>query len=317
MMAYIVRRLLQAALVIALVSMLVFAIMRSLPGDPIAALSGESVAGYDPQAVAAARHQLGLDQPIPVQYAHWAADALRGDLGKSATNSLPVADALRQRLKASAQLGAVALIVGIAFGLLFGIVAAVRPNSPIDVTVTLLAMSGIAVPTFVSSMALIWIFSVELHWLPANGFVNLWDDPILALKTMAMPVVALSLTIAAPIMRHTRSSVLEVLRADYIRTARSKGLKERSVVINHALRNGLLPVITVAGLRVAYLLEGTVIIESMFGIPGIGRLAVNSINARDYPTLQGIVIAFAVVTVGMNLLVDILYTRLDPAVKYS
>jgi peptide/nickel transport system permease protein len=317
MSAYIVRRLSQAILVVVLVSMVVFLIMRKLPGDPVAALAGESASGYDAASVAAIRHQLGLDRPLPVQYLNWAQDALKGDFGKSARNGLPVAEQIRERLKTSAQLGAVAMCVGLGFGVLFGVVAAVRPNSPIDMAVTLLAMTGIAVPTFVSSMAMIWILTVQLHWLPAAGFVNLWDDPWLAIKTMAMPVVALSLTIAAPIMRHTRSSMLEVLHQDYVRTARAKGLSSRDVVLRHVLRNGLLPVVTVAGLRIAYLLEGSVIVESMFSIPGLGRLAVNAINTRDYPILQGVVVLFAVVTVGVNLFVDLLYTRLDPTIKYS
>jgi peptide/nickel transport system permease protein len=314
---YIVPRLLQALLVVVLVSIVVFLIMRALPGDPVLALTGESAAGYDAAAVTSIRHKLGLDDPLPVQYLSWAKAALTADFGKSARNQLPVGSQIKERLKASAQLGIVAMAVGLVVGMFFGVIAAIRPNSPLDMAVTLLSMTGIAVPTFVSSMALIWILTVQLHWLPASGFVNLWDDPLKAIKTMAMPVTALSLTIAAPIMRHTRSSVLEVVRQDYVRTARAKGLSPRAVIVGHALRNGLLPVVTVAGLRIAYLLEGSVIVETMFSIPGIGRLAVNAINTRDYPMLQGIVVVFSVVIVAVNLLVDLLYTQLDPTIKYS
>ena len=183
--------------------------------------------------------------------------------------------------------------------------------------VTLLAMSGIVVPSFVLAMALIWTFTVTLGWLPVGGYVPLWEDPVLALKSLAMPVGVLSMSTAAPIMRHTRSSLLEVLKQDYIRTARSKGLATFTVVTRHALRNSLLPVVTVVGLRIAGLLEGSVIVESVFSIPGLGRLAVGAIGTRDYPMLQGIVIVFAVITVTVNLLVDLVYVRLDPTIKYS
>ncbi len=317
MTRYLVRSISQSMLVVVLVSMLVFAIMRALPGDPVAALSGESVAGYDAQQVEEIKASLGLNRPLGVQYLDWAWDALRGDFGNSARNHLSVTGEIRSRLSASIQLAVVALVLGIAIGVAFGIVAALRQGSIVDMLVTLVAMSGIAVPTFVSSMLLIWLFTVELHWLPIGGFTNVWDDPERAARSMAMPAGVLAMTIAAPIMRHTRSSLLEVLRYDYIRTARAKGLPGRAVVVNHALRNSLLPVVTVAGLRMAALLEGSVIVESMFSIPGIGRLAVASISARDYPTLQAIVVVFAVVTVAVNHLVDVLYTVLDPTIKYA
>lgn len=317
MTAYIARLISQSLLVIVLVSMLVFGIMRALPGDPVAALSGESTIGYDAKQVEEIKKSLGLDRPIPVQYADWALGAMRGDFGNSARNHLSVSDEISSRLVASVQLGLIAMTLGIIIGVGFGIVAALRPGSTIDMGVTLFAMSGIAIPTFVSSMALIWIFTVQLHWFPIGGFVNIWDDPAMAVKSLAMPAGVLAMTIAAPIMRHTRSSLLEVLRLDYIRTARAKGLPGSAVVIRHALRNSLLPVVTVAGLRMAALLEGSVIVESMFSVPGIGRLAVASISSRDYPTLQAIVVVFAVITVVVNLMVDLLYTRLDPTIKYT
>lgn len=317
MTRYIVRSVAQSCLVVVLVSIVVFLIMRALPGDPVAALSGESVEGYDAQQVEEIKESLGLNRPLSVQYVDWALHAVRGDFGNSARNHLPVGDEVQARLVASMQLAVVAMCLGIVAGVALGIVAALWQGSVIDMAVTLFAMSGIAVPTFVSSMVLLWIFTVELHWLPAGGFVNLWDDPQRAIRSLVMPAGVLAMTIAAPIMRHTRSSLLEVLRLDYIRTARAKGLPGRSVVVNHALRNSLLPVVTVAGLRMASLLEGSVIVESMFSIPGIGRLAVSSISSRDYPTLQAIVVVFAVITVAVNLVVDIVYTRLDPTIKYA
>lgn len=314
---YLIRTGLQSVLVVVLVSMLVFLIMRALPGDPIAALTSESTAGFDEAQTEALRERLGLNDSLPVQYLKWAGNAARGDFGVSSRNRLPVVDEIKRRIPATIQLAAAAMTVGMLLGVSFGIIAALKPNSPVDMIVTLFAMSGIAVPGFVISMGLIWFFTVNLHWLPVGGYVPIWEEPLQALKSLAMPVAVLSLSIAAPIMRHTRSSLLEVLRQDYIRTARAKGLGTVTVVTRHALRNGLLPVVTVAGLRVAGLLEGSVIVESVFSVPGLGRLAVGSIGTRDYPMLQGIVVVFAVVNVGVNLLVDIAYTRLDPTIKYS
>lgn len=317
MTRYVVRSVLQSLVVVFLVSVVVFAIMRALPGDPVAALSGESMAGYDAQQVKEIKESLGLNRPLAIQYFDWASGAVRGDFGVSARNNLSVSEEIQSRLIASAQLAVVAMILGTIAGVAFGVIAALRPRSPIDLAVTLLATSGIAVPSFVLSMGLIWIFTVQLHWLPIGGFSNLWDDPLLAVKGLAMPASVLGMTIAAPIMRHTRSSLLEVLRYDYIRTARSKGLSGKTIVVRHALRNSLLPVVTVAGLRMAALLEGSVIVETMFSVPGIGRLAVNAISSRDYPTLQAIVVVFAVVTIVVNLLVDLTYTRLDPRITYT
>jgi peptide/nickel transport system permease protein len=317
MTGYIIRSVLQSLVVIFLVSVVVFAIMRALPGDPVAALSGESTVGYDAQQVAEIKEELGLNRPLAIQYLDWASHALRGDFGVSARNNLSVSEEIQSRLVASAQLAVVAMILGTFAGIAFGVIAALRPRSVVDLMVTLFATSGIAIPSFVLSMALIWIFTVQLHWFPIGGFVNFWDDPVQATKGMAMPAAVLGMTIAAPIMRHTRSSLLEVLRHDYIRTARAKGLAGKAIVIRHALRNSLLPVVTVAGLRMAALLEGSVIVESMFSVPGIGRLAVGAISSRDYPTLQAIVVVFAVVTITVNLLVDLTYTRLDPRITCS
>ncbi|MCZ2112166.1 MAG: ABC transporter permease [Dehalococcoidia bacterium] len=317
MTRYIFRSALQSVVVVILVTIVVFAIMRGLPGDPVTALTGESDSGYTAEQMDQIRESLGLNRPFAVQYLDWASDAVRGDFGKSARNHLPVSDEIETRLVTSIQLAFVSLIIGVILGILFGIVAALRQGSVIDMAVTLIAMSGIAVPVFVSAMLLILIFNVRLHWLPVGGFTNLWDDPVKAMKSMILPAGVLGLSIAAPIMRHTRSSLLEVLRLDYVRTARAKGLPNRAVVLNHALRNSLLPVVTVIGLRMAVLLEGAVITESMFSIPGIGRLAVTAISTRDYPMLQGVVVVFAIITVVVNLLVDILYAQLDPTIKYA
>lgn len=317
MVTYIARTTSQSVLVVIIVSMLVFLIMRALPGDPIAALTSESVAGYDDAQKDALRDSLGLNDPLPVQYLDWAGNAVTGDFGTSARNKLPVSDEIQRRIPATLQLAVLSILGGIILGVTFGTIAALKPNSPVDMLVTLLAMSGIVVPSFVLAMALIWTFTVNLGWLPVGGYVPIWEDPVLAMKSLAMPVAVLSMSTAAPIMRHTRSSLLEVLKQDYIRTARSKGLATFTVVTRHALRNGLLPVVTVVGLRIAGLLEGSVIVESVFSIPGLGRLAVGAIGTRDYPMLQGIVVVFAVITVIVNLVVDLVYVRLDPTIKYS
>lgn len=314
---YVMRTVLQSILVVILVSLLVFVIMRALPGDPIAALTSESTVGLDEAQTDALKERLGLNDSLLVQYLKWAGNAVQGDFGLSSRNRLPVADEIKRRIPATIQLAVASMSVGMLLGIAFGVIAALKPNSPVDMVVTLFAMSGIVVPGFVLSMALIWIFTVNLHWLPVGGFVPIWEDPLRAVKSLIMPVTVLSLSIAAPIMRHTRSSLLEVLRQDYIRTARSKGLGTATVVTRHALRNGLLPVVTVIGLRMAGLLEGSVIIESVFSVPGLGRLAVGAIGTRDYPMLQGIVVVFAVVNIGVNLLVDVVYTRIDPTIKYS
>ena len=314
---YVMRTVLQSILVVILVSLLVFVIMRALPGDPIAALTSESTVGLDEAQTDALKERLGLNDSLLVQYLKWAGNAVQGDFGLSSRNRLPVADEIKRRIPATIQLAVASMSVGMLLGIAFGVIAALKPNSPVDMVVTLFAMSGIVVPGFVLSMALIWIFTVNLHWLPVGGFVPIWEDPLRAVKSLIMPVTVLSLSIAAPIMRHTRSSLLEVLRQDYIRTARAKGLGTTSVVTRHALRNGLLPVVTVIGLRTAGLLEGSVIIESVFSVPGLGRLAVGAIGTRDYPMLQGIVVVFAVVNIGVNLLVDVVYTRIDPTIKYS
>lgn len=317
MTSYIARRALQTLPVLLLVTLVLFVVMRALPGDPILALVGSSEANFDEETLQGLRERYGLDDPLPVQYGRWLGDALRGDLGVSTRNELPVAEQIVDRFPATLQLGVCALLIALLIGIPAGIIAAVRRNSPLDVGVTLVAMFGVAVPNFWFSMVLIWIFVVRLGWFPASGFVGLWDDPVAAARHLALPAFALGLALSAAIMRQTRSQLLEVLGQDYVRTAHAKGLRGRTVIVRHALRNSLLPVATIIGLQVGALLAGSVIIESMFSIPGIGRLAVQSINQRDYPTLQGTVLLFAVITVLVNLLTDLAYAWIDPRIKYS
>jgi peptide/nickel transport system permease protein len=315
--AYIMRRCLQIPFVVLLVTLALFFVMHMLPGDPIYAAIGESEASLDPVAMQQMREDLGLNDPLPVQYGHWLGDLARGDLGRSFKDRASVGDNITGRIPITAQLGLMALLVAVCVGVPAGTIAAVKRNSPLDYCVTIVAMFGIAVPSFWFAMLLIWLFVVTLGWLPASGFVGIWEDPWPAIQHMLLPVAALGLTLAGSIMRYTRSSVLDVLNQDYVRTARSKGLNERTVIVRHALRNSLLPVVTVVGLQLGYLLGGSIIIENMFAIPGLGRLALDAINGRDYPTLQGVVLLFTVLVLVVNLLTDMSYAVLDPRIRYS
>jgi peptide/nickel transport system permease protein len=315
--AYIMRRCLQIPFVVLLVTLALFFVMHMLPGDPIYAAIGESEASLDPVAMQQMREDLGLNDPLPVQYGHWLGDLARGDLGRSFKDRASVGDNITGRIPITAQLGLMALLVAVCVGVPAGTIAAVKRNSPLDYCVTIVAMFGIAVPSFWFAMLLIWLFVVTLGWLPASGFVGIWEEPWPAIQHMLLPVAALGLTLAGSIMRYTRSSVLDVLNQDYVRTARSKGLNERTVIVRHALRNSLLPVVTVVGLQLGYLLGGSIIIENMFAIPGLGRLALDAINGRDYPTLQGVVLLFTVLVLVVNLLTDMSYAVLDPRIRYS
>lgn len=317
MIAYIVRRCAQIPLVALLVTLSLFFIMHMLPGDPIYAAIGESEASLDPEAIHQMRENLGLNDPLPVQYIRWLGDLSQGDLGRSFKDRASVGQNIADRIPITSQVGLMALFVAICIGVPAGTIAAVKRNSLIDYFVTIFAMFGIAVPSFWFAMLLIWLFVVTLGWLPASGFVGIWDDPVGALRHMALPVAALGLTLAGSIMRYTRSSVLETLNQDYVRTARSKGLVENAVIVRHVLRNSLLPVVTIIGLQLGYLLGGSIIIESMFAIPGLGRLALDAINGRDYPTLQGVVLLFTVLVLLVNLLTDMSYAVLDPRIRYS
>ncbi|MGE5596194.1 MAG: ABC transporter permease [Hyphomicrobiales bacterium] len=317
MTAYVLRRVLQIPVVVLLVTVALFTVMHLLPGDPIYAAIGESEASLDPEAIQAMREQLGLNDSVPVQYGRWLGDLARGDLGRSFKDRTSVGDEISDRIPVTLQLGLLSMLLAICVGVPAGTIAAVKRNSPLDYAVTLFAMFGIAVPNFWFSMLLIWLFVVTVGWLPASGFVGIWDDPVDAFRHMVLPVTALGLTLSGSIMRYTRSSVLDVLNQDYIRTARAKGLASSAVIIRHVLRNSLLPVATIIGLQLGHLLAGSIIIETMFAIPGLGRLAIQAINGRDYPMLQGVVLLFTVVVLLVNLVTDLSYALLDPRIRYS
>ncbi len=311
-MAFIVRRLLLAIPTILLVTVMVFSLMHILPGDPATVILGQEAT---PEAVAALREQLGLNRPIAVQYVSWLGGVLQGNLGRSLVDRSPVSELIRQRLPVTLELTLGTFLIAILIAVPAGILSAARRGSWMDYSSTMLALGGMSIPHFWLGMMFIVLFAVKLHWLPASGFVPFTEDPFANVRAMIMPMVATGLRESAVLTRMVHSSLLEVMHADYIRTAYSKGLQERTVVLRHALKNALVPVVTSSGLIVAGLLGGLVITESIFSIPGFGKLIVESIFNRDFVTVQGAILVSALMVVGVNLAVDILYTLVDPRIK--
>ncbi len=316
MQAYIVKRLLQAVPLLLLVTFATYSLILILPGDPVLALFTGGEASLDEEQLAAARAKLGLDKPLPVQYALWLKRALQGDLGISTQTSREVTEELTKRLPVTAQVGLTALFFSLLISVPAGILSAVWRNSLLDRVVTVFSVAGAAMPSFWIGMLLILLLSVRLHLLPPVGYVSFLEDPLRALKLMAMPCLVLGWQAAAVITRQTRSAVLEVLREDYVRTAYAKGLRQMRIIGLHVLRNALLPVVTVVGLLIGPLLAGSVIVEQMFAIPGVGRLLVSAVLAQDFPTVQGVVLVVAVAVVTANLLTDLAYAVLDPRIRY-
>jgi peptide/nickel transport system permease protein len=319
MRAYIVSRLIQFIPVIIGVTFLVFSTTLLLPGDPVTALLGLSAgqATFTPEQIERYRHDLGLDQPIPVQYAKWLERAVQGDFGDSIKTRRPVTTEVVPRIKVTAQLGATAFLLSILIGLPAGIAAAIWRNSPIDRLITLFAVSAVAVPSFWLGIMMILFFSVKLQWLPPSGFVSPFEEPVRGLKLLVMPALILGWGGAAVLTRQTRSAMLEVLNQDYIRTARAKGLAARRVVWVHALKNAMLPIVTVLGLGIGNLLGGAAITETIFAIPGVGRLLVASIGTKDFPVIQMIVLIIALSTLAASLLTDLAYGLLDPRIRFG
>jgi peptide/nickel transport system permease protein len=300
--------------VLFLVSLIVFSIIHLTPGDPALLMLGEEVT---PEKLSALRHQLGLDQPIPVQYGFWLSQVLRGDLGRSVRTQQPVAEAIFQRLPPTVELTLFAVVISLCIALPTGILSAARRNSASDLISTTLALLGISMPSFLLAILLIFVFALKLRWLPPIGYTPINQDVIENIKGMILPGLTLGAATAALVSRQTRSSMLEVLHEDYIRTARAKGLAERMILLSHALKNAMIPIATVIGLQVGALLGGAIITETIFVLPGVGRLVVDSIFSRDFPLVQGTVLFLALIYLFANLAVDILYVFLDPRIRYG
>jgi peptide/nickel transport system permease protein len=302
-----------ALIVVFLSSIVVFIGVRALPGDPAIALGAEN---RDPAVMAAIRHSYGLDKPLPVQYVKWISKALRGNLGLDA-RQLPVGHTIITRLPITLELAFLAILVGTVIGVLAGVIAAVRRGRASDHAATATALVGLSVPHFWLGLMMIIAFAVDLHWLPASGYVSFRAHPLGNLEHLLMPAIVLGTGLSAVLMRQTRSAMLNSLSADYVRTARAKGLSESAVIGKHALRNSLITVTTVIGLQLGALISGAVITEQIFVIPGFGRLTLDAVNERDYTLLQGVVLVAATGYVVVNLLVDVAYSLLNPRIRVS
>jgi peptide/nickel transport system permease protein len=309
---FLVRRALISALTLLLISLIVFAGVRMIPGDPARVLAGTDADAAGLQEI---RDKYGLDDPVPVQYLRWLALALRGDLGESIRTRQPVAATVAIKLPITIELACLSLLVALALALPAGIVAAVRRNTVWDVAASAVSLCGVSIPNFWLGIMLILLVSVRLGWLPASGFIPLGEDPLGNLRRMVMPAFVLGSGLAAVLMRQTRNAMIEVLSQDYIRTARAKGLAQPAVVVRHALRNGLIPVVTILGLQMGALMGGAVVTEQIFVLPGFGRLIVEAVFTRDYPLVQGVVLITASSYVLINLLVDVSYTILNPRIR--
>ena len=313
MFEYLVKRIATLAPTLVLVSMLIFGLQQLLPGDPAKVLAGEE---QDPAVVEYLRKKLHLDEPLPVRYALWVGGVLRGDLGESIRNQQPVLGLIAQKLPVTLQLAVMAMAIALLIGIPAGVVAAVGRGTAWDWGANVFALWGLSTPNFWLGILLILLFSVNLGWLPASGYVSPFEDLGANLRSMIMPAFVLGNAIAAVLMRHTRSAMLQVLSADYVRTARAKGLDEKTVVLKHALRNALTPIITLGALELGTLLSGAVLTEQVFTIPGFGKLIVDAVFNRDYSVVQGVVLVTATAYMVLNLLADLAYFAVNPRLRH-
>lgn len=312
MLELIVKRLLLAIPTLLLVSMMVFTLQKLLPGDPVLAMAGEE---RDPAVIAQLRADYHLDDPLPTQYFAWIGNALKGDLGMSLRTKEPVTALIASKLPVTLELSLLAMLIALLIGISMGIIAAVRKDSWVDHTTNFVALSGISVPHFWLGILLILLFSVHLQWLPASGFVPVSEDMAQNLKTLLLPALVLGTGLAATLMRHTRASMIAVLKADYIRTARAKGLLAPKVVLKHAFRNALMPIVTLTTLLFGELLGGAVLTEQVFTLPGFGKMIVDAVFNRDYAVVQGVVLVVAIGFLLLNLLADVLYLLINPKMR--
>ncbi|MGD0796029.1 MAG: ABC transporter permease [Dehalococcoidales bacterium] len=318
MATYIVRRLILALIVLIIITLLIFLVIRFLPGDPIYLyMSRQEQQTLTLEQVEAARHEFGLDKPIVVQYFDWINGIFHGNLGESLFYSESVGALLKRRFPVTLNLGIPAFIIGSVLGTAAGVLSALRRGKALDSLMAVFSYMGIAVPIFWLGILFIYVFGLKLHLLPMFGYTSPTVNLIQNIKQLILPVVCLAVTPLASIARQSRSSMLEIIRQDYIRTAWSKGLRERNVVMRHALKNGLIPVVTLMGISLSYILGGSVFIETVFSIPGLGALSVQALLSKDYAIIQAVTLLMAAIIVGINLLVDLTYGWLDPRIRYG
>jgi peptide/nickel transport system permease protein len=312
MLALFGRRLVQLLPTLFFVSVIIFGLQQLLPGDPALAMAGED---KDPEVIAQIRARYHLDQPIPIQYLFWIKGVLSGDLGQSIRLNVPVLDLIAQKLPVTLQLAVMAMVIALAIGVTAGIVSAVAKGTWVDYVVSVLSLVGISTPNFWLGIMLIFVFAVSLGWLPASGYVSPFEDWRQSLATTIMPAFVLGNAIAGVLMRHTRGAMLQALSSDYVRTARAKGLPGRIVVLRHAMRNALTPIITLGALEFGTLLSGAVLTEQIFTIPGFGKLIVDAVFNRDYAVVQGVVLVTATSYIALNLLADLGYVLANPRLR--
>ena len=319
MNTYVIKRFMLFIPTLLLVTLMVFALMRLVPGDPaeLLLMGFEGDGQFSEKQLADLRAKLGTDRPLAIQYLDWIWGMVRGDFGTSMYFDTPISEDLAAKLPITLELSALALLLAFAVAVPLGVLSAVRQDTIADYASRIIAIAGVAMPTFWIGILVVYFLVTWFDWLPPLGYANLWSDPWTNLQQMFFPAVALGFYNMALVARVTRSSMLEVFREDYIRTARSKGLRERAVIIRHALKNAFLPILTISGWQVGRLIAGTVVIETIFLVPGMGRLLVDSILHRDYTMIQSIVMVIAFMVLALNLVVDLLYAWLDPRIRYE
>lgn len=314
MATFLLRRLLTTVPIILFITVVVFAVMQVLPGDPAVMILGQET---NPEALAALRERLGLNRPLHVQYLSWLRDAVRGDLGRSMIDNIPVSRAIATALPVTVQISLISLIMALAIGVPAGVISAVKRGGIADAFASFVALSGISLPGFWAALLLMYLFALKLGWFPSSGFVRPGDDAWGSLASSMLPAVALALRPAGVFMRLTRSSMIDVIKSDYVRTARAKGLGPRVVILRHALRSALIPLFTVVGVEFSALLGNVVVIDTIFAIPGFGRLIYNSFLRFDFVMMQSLLLVFALLVIVINLLTDLSYSLLDPRIRYQ
>ena len=310
---YTLQRLVAMIPVLLVVAVVTFSLIHLTPGDPVALMAGDEATPEQKEAI---RRDMGLDKPLYEQLLIYFTDILRGDLGESIFSKFPVTELIKQRLEPTLFIALFSQVVSIVIAIPLGILAAWKANTWVDRVVMVIAVLGLAIPSFWLGANLIWVFAVKLHWFPAFGYVPISDGILPWIKSITLPSISVGFISAALIARMTRASMLEVLREDYVRTARAKGLGEQAVLLGHAFKNASIPVVTIIGIGIAGLVSGLVVTEAVFGIPGIGRLIVDAVNRRDYPVIQGVILMVTLAYVLINLIVDLIYGYLDPRIRY-